>query len=134
MTDGPPTSASGARGWGERWRRFARSFYFAARGVCRLVRTEQNAQVHAVATVVVVTAGLWLGLSSEEWSIISLAIAMVWAAEGLNSAIETLADEVTLEQRPLIERAKDLAAGAVLLAAMGAAAAGAFIFLPKLLR
>lgn len=116
-----------------RWWRFVWSFYFAGRGLVRLVVTEPNAQFHLLATVAVAAVGFWLKLSSIEWSVILLAVALVWTAEGLNSAIEALADRVSPEQHPLIERAKDVAAGAVLAAAIGAAIVGLLILGPKLL-
>lgn len=116
-----------------RGRRFIRSFVFAGRGLCKLVATEPNAQFHAVATVVIVTVGFWLGLTPIEWAIILVAAGVVWTAEGLNSAIESLADRVSPERHPLIERSKDIAAGAVLAAAIVAAIVGVLILGPKLL-
>src|SRR4051794_8157607 len=102
-----------------RWWRFVWSFYFAGRGLVRLVASEPNAQFHLVATVAVAAVGFWLTLSSLEWAVIVIAIGLVWTTEGLNSALESLADRVSPEQDPLIERAKDVAAGAVLVAAIG---------------
>jgi diacylglycerol kinase len=118
---------------GSRWKRFRCSFVFAGRGVIRLLKTEPNAQVHAVATAAVGALGFWLGLNATEWCLILFAIVFVWVAEGLNSALEALADRVAPERHPLIERAKDVAAGAVLIAAIGAAIVGMIVLGPKLL-
>jgi diacylglycerol kinase (ATP) len=80
----------------------------------------------------VVGLGAWLGLSRAEWCWIALAIALVWVAEGLNSALDSLADAVHPERDPRIGRAKDVAAGAVLVAAIASAVIGALIFGPRL--
>jgi diacylglycerol kinase len=118
---------------GSRWTRLRCSFVFAGRGVVQLIRTEPNAQIHAVATVVVLGVAFWLGVSVHEWCFILFAISGVWVAEGLNSALEALADRVAPERHPLVERAKDVAAGAVLIAAVVAAIVGLLILGPKLL-
>ncbi|HYW76726.1 MAG TPA: diacylglycerol kinase family protein [Gammaproteobacteria bacterium] len=105
----------------------------ALRGIYRLLRTCANARIHLLATVSVVGLGLWLKLTRADWLWITLAIAGVWTAEGINSAIETLADRISRDHDVLIREAKDLAAGAVLIAALGAAAIGLIIFIPRLL-
>src|SRR6186997_1700091 len=92
--------------------RRARSFYFAGRGLWLLVSSEPNARIHLLATVLVAIAGLWLGLSRDEWCLIVVAVALVWISEGLNSALEALADHVAPERHPLVGRAKDISAGA----------------------
>ena len=68
-----------------------------------------------------------------EWAVLVLAIGLVWLAEGVNTALEALGDAVSADPNPLVGRAKDVAAGAVLLASIGAAAAGLLIFVPRLL-
>lgn len=105
----------------------------ALHGIYHLLRTCANARIHLLATAVVVGLGAWLKLSRAEWLWIAVAIGAVWTAEGLNSAIEALADRVSREHDPLIREAKDLAAGAVLLAALAAAAIGLIVFVPRLL-
>lgn len=107
------------------------SFVYAWRGVVALVLTQGNARVHLAATVVVIAAGFFFRVSSGEWIALVLAISSVWAAEGMNTAIEALADRITKEQDPLIGRAKDVAAGAVLLAAIAAAVVGGIVFVPR---
>ena len=77
--------------------------------------------------------GLRVGLSRVEWSLVVLAMIVVWTAEALNTALEALCDVASPAAHPLVERAKDIAAGAVLVAAVGAAIVGLLIFGPHLL-
>jgi diacylglycerol kinase (ATP) len=107
-----------------------RSFYHAIRGVWRMMRCQHNAWIHAVATLVVIGAGLLFHVSPADWCWLILAIAIVWMAEALNTAFEFLADAVSPEFHPLVRAAKDVAAGAVLIAAIAAAVIGAIIFWP----
>ena len=109
-----------------------RSVRFAVRGIRKMMASQHNAWIHAAATVVVVAAGLTVGLSASEWGLIVLAIGSVWTAEALNTAFEFLTDVASPEFHPLAEKAKDVAAGAVLLAAIGAVAIGGLVFWPKL--
>lgn len=111
----------------------ARSFRYAWRGIVSLFRREPNAQVHLCAAVLVAAAGLALGMSSAEWCAIALCIGGVFMAEGFNTAVECLADKVSPEYDPLIGRAKDIAAGAVLLFVMAAVAVGLIVFIPRLI-
>jgi diacylglycerol kinase len=94
-----------------------KSFGYAFQGIRTLVTTQPHAQLHLLATIVVVTAGIRVGLRRWEWVAIMLCIGMVWMAEALNTALEFLADEVTLEQRERIGKAKDVAAAGVLIVA-----------------
>jgi diacylglycerol kinase (ATP) len=110
----------------------AQSFADAGRGVALLLATEPNARIHALATVAAVALGAWLGLTAGEWCWIALAIALVWVAEALNSALEALADAVRPERDALVGRAKDTAAGAVLVAAIASAVIGTLVFGPRL--
>ena len=114
------------------WRKRARSFRYAFRGLATLIKNEHNARIHLAATVCVLGAGFFFGLSAGEWIAVVMAIAVVFSAEALNSAVEALADLVSPGYHPLVKKAKDLAAGAVLLMAIGAAATGLIIFLPKI--
>ena len=91
-----------------------RSFKYAIVGIWTMLKSQQNAWVHAFATIVVVTAGFVFGISAAEWCWLVLAIIAVWMAEALNTAIEFLADVASPEFRPLVKKAKDVAAGAVL--------------------
>ena len=98
-----------------------------------LVR-DPNSRIHAAATILVIVAGVLLDVSRIEWCLLVFAIASVWTAEALNTAVELLGDAVSPEPHPLIGRAKDVAAGGVLLAALGAALVGLLVFGPALLR
>lgn len=115
------------------WRKRARSFVYAFRGIKMLLRNEHNAWIHTAAALTAVTLGLWLGLSAMEWVAVALCIGAVLAAEAFNSAIEALADRVSPGYDESIGRAKDLAAGGVLLTAIGAFIVGLIIYLPKLI-
>ena len=108
-----------------------RSFGPAFRGIAAMLRAEHNARIHALATVVVVVAGLGLGITRGEWLAIVLVIALVWVAEAFNSALEALGDAVSADPHPLVGRAKDVAAGAVLLAAIAAVAVALLVFAPR---
>lgn len=110
-----------------------RSFVYAWQGIKSLVIGEHNARIHLFATVCVVVAGGLLRLSTLEWAVVALCIGGVFMAEALNSAVEALCDKVSPDYDPLIGKAKDLAAGAVLLFVGGAVVAGVCIFVPKLL-
>ena len=106
----------------------------ALEGVRLMLRTQHNAWLHLTATVVVVAAGLILGLTSEAWLALILAIVIVWVAEALNTAFELLCDVASPDFHPVVKAAKDVAAGAVLLSAIGAAIVGTIVFLPRVIR
>ncbi len=108
-----------------------RSFRSALAGMRVLVGSQRNAWIHAAATIAVVALGLYLGLSSAQWALVTVAVASVWTAEAINTAFELLADAVAPELDSLIGKAKDVAAGAVLIAAVGAAAIGLLVFVPE---
>jgi len=109
------------------------SFRHALRGIWITLSTQHNAWIHAVATTAAVVAGLALGISRAEWLAVVLAIMAVWTAEALNTAFESLCNVASPEFHPLVERAKDVAAGAVLISAIGAVAIGLLVFGPRLL-
>jgi diacylglycerol kinase (ATP) len=111
-----------------------KSFACALQGMAFLVRTQANARLHLLAAIAVCTAGLLLGLARAEWLWVIVAIALVWSAEAFNTALEQLADALHPGQHPVIGRAKDVAAAAVLIAAMGAAVIGVLVFAPHLAR
>lgn len=97
-----------------------------------MFRTQPNARFHLVAAVVVTAAGFLLEISRLEWLAVVLCMALVLALEAVNTALEYLTDLVSPEYHPLAGKAKDAAAGAVLVAAIGAAVVGGVVFLPKL--
>lgn len=110
-----------------------KSFLYAFRGIGELIKSEPNARIHLFATVCVVLAGLYFKLSLTEWMVVVIVIGGVFSAEAVNSAIETLGDLASPDYHPLVKRAKDLAAGSVLLMAIAAALVGLIIFVPKIL-
>ena len=114
------------------WRRRVASFGHAVRGVGAALRSEVHLQFHALATVVVLGLGFYYGITRLEWALVVLAIAGVWTAELVNTAIEALTDLASPEYHPLAGKAKDVAAGAVLLAALGALVVGTLVFGPRI--
>lgn len=115
------------------WRARYRTFRHAARGIATLLHSQWNARIHFVCAFVVAGMAFWLGLSPVEWCLIVFAIGFVWVAEALNTAIEFLVDLASPEIHPLAGKAKDIAAGAVLSAALVAVMIGLIVFGPKLL-
>ncbi|ALW87234.1 diacylglycerol kinase [Hymenobacter sedentarius] len=116
------------------WRRRVASFGHAFRGVWAALRSEVHLQFHALATVVVIGLGFYYALTRLEWALVTLAIAGVWAAELVNTAIEALTDLTSPDYHPLAGKAKDVAAGAVLIAALGAVIVGSLVFGPKIFK
>ena len=97
-----------------------------------LVSGQHNAWIHLALTLVAIALGLALAISLLEWCLIAIVIGGVWVAEGINTSIELLADASVPEQHPKVGQAKDVAAGAVLIAACVALVVGAVIFVPRL--
>lgn len=110
-----------------------RSMRCAFIGIWIMVSSQHNAWIHALATVVTIATGLYFGLTKAEWCWIILAIISVWTAEALNTAFEFLTDVASPEFHPLAGKAKDVAAGAVLITAIGAVLIGLVVFGPYLL-
>lgn len=108
--------------------RHLETFAHAFRGIASMVATEPNARVHALATIVVVLGGVFMGVSRMEWLALTLAIGAVWAFEAMNTAVEALCDLVSPDFHPQVKRAKDVAAGAVLLAALTAIVVAVLVF------
>lgn len=115
------------------WNGRAKSFSYALGGLLTLFKDQPNARIHVVAAIMAIAMGLFLGISSVEWILICLCITLVISAEAFNSSLEYIADFVCAEKHHLIKKAKDVAAGAVLLTAIFSVVTGLFIFLPKLL-
>jgi diacylglycerol kinase (ATP) len=131
----PSAHASGASAaGGPRFslRARAASFSHAARGLTVMCRREHNAWLHLAAAILVVAAGIALEVAAADWRWLVLAIALVLTAEALNTAIERVCDRFTTAHCDLVRDAKDIAAGAVLVAAIAAAAIGALTFAPYL--
>jgi len=110
-----------------------KGFTYALHGLSALLTTQPNARIHAAATIAVCTAGFYFGLTVAEWCWIVLAMMAVWSAEAFNTALEFLADAVNPDFHPLVGKAKDVAAGAVLIAAVGAAVVGVLVLGPHVL-
>ena len=110
-----------------------KSFHYALSGLAVMLKSQHNAWIHATATVAAAIAGLWFGLTKAEWCWIVLAIMSVWTAEALNTAFEFLTDVASPDFHPLAGKAKDVAAGAVLIAAIGSAIIGIIVFGPYVL-
>ena len=111
-----------------------KSIGHALDGLRLMLRTQHNAWLHLAATLMVLSAGLVLGLTVEAWMALILAIVIVWVAEALNTAFELLCDVASPDFHPIVKAAKDVAAGAVLLSAIGALTVGTIVFLPRLIR
>ncbi len=107
-----------------------RSGTHALHGIIEMLKSQHNAWIHLMATVCVIVAGAVLGVSTTQWCLLVLVITTVWVAEGLNTAFEFLCDVASPEFHPLVKKSKDVAAGAVLLSAVGAVAVGLIIFIP----
>ena len=116
-----------------RLRRILRSFGYAGEGLLAMLRTQPNFGVHVVAAVLALGLALALRLSVAEVAVLALTIAIVLIVECLNTALETLCDLVSPGYHPLVKRAKDVSAAAVLIAALAAVAVGLLLFAPRLL-
>jgi diacylglycerol kinase (ATP) len=108
------------------------SFKYAFNGINLLIKTQIHARIHVSAIIIVSILGWYLRINTTEWLILILCFGSVLSAEGMNSAIETLTDLVSPEYHPLAGKAKDLAAGAVLILALMSMIVGGIIFIPKI--
>lgn len=111
-----------------------KSFRYACSGIAFMLRTQHNAWIHLAITLAVCALGWASGLSAADWRWLIVAIAMVWFAELINTAIEYVCDIVSPEHDERVKRAKDIGAGAVLVCAISAALIGVLTFWPYLLR
>ena len=108
------------------------SFRYAFSGWWFVVRTQRNAWIHALATVTVLVLGGWLRLPARDWAVIILAVALVWTAEFLNTALEAVVDLASPQQHHLARVGKDVGAAAVLIAALSSILIGLLILGPPL--
>lgn len=109
-----------------------KSFKYAFNGLKLFFVNDHNGRIHLLAAIVAIGLSFYLKISGSEWIAILSVISAVFVAEILNSAIEKLADVVSLDYHPKIKVVKDLAAAAVLVAAFLAVAVGLIVFVPKL--
>jgi diacylglycerol kinase len=114
-------------------RKFIAGFGHAFRGIAITLRTQRNMAVHLLIAACAVALGSFLNLARWEWLALIITIMIVLAAEAINTAIEQAVDVATSELHPLARNAKDAAAGAVLICAIGAVVVGCVVFLPHLL-
>jgi diacylglycerol kinase (ATP) len=110
----------------------ARSFRYAFAGWWFVIRTQRNAWIHAVISVAVILVSFWLQLVPRDWAVIVMAIALVWTAEFLNTALEAVVDLASPQQHYLARVGKDVGAAAVLIAAFSAALIGLLVLGPPL--
>ncbi|MEW6623563.1 MAG: diacylglycerol kinase family protein [Bacillota bacterium] len=110
-----------------------RSFFFAIAGIMYALKSQRNMKIHFLALLFVTVAGIWLGLSPLEWSIIIMMAGLVLIMELLNTSMEALVDLKTQEYHQLAKTAKDVAAGAVLIASVVSVIVGMLILGPKIL-
>jgi diacylglycerol kinase (ATP) len=109
------------------------SFRYAFAGIVYLLWTQRNAKIHIVLGIAAVALGFLLRIERGEWLALVLTIVLVLAAEGVNTAVEAAVDLASPAYHPLARVAKDVAAGTVLLTAIGAVIVGLILFVPHLL-
>lgn len=128
-----PDPGSRLRHWEPAARNFLHSVWYAAIGISYFFRSERNARIQLMLAALSVVAGILLGLDKTEWIVIVICIVLVFALEMVNTALEELCNLLTTEFHPAVKIIKDLSAGAVATVALGSAATGLAIFLPKLI-
>lgn len=109
-----------------------KAFGYAISGLSFVFRTQHAMWFHVCTATCIMLAGFYFQVSASDWRWLVLAVTLVWGAETMNTAVEIACNAVTLEQHPLIGKSKDVAAGAVLVAAIGAAIIGILVFWPYL--
>jgi diacylglycerol kinase len=109
-----------------------KSFGYAFKGIFFVFKTQHNIWIHSLAIIVVLTAGFIFKLNAPEWGLVVLAIGLVLVSEMINTAIEWLVDLVSPDYSEKAGLIKDVAAGAVLIAALISVIIGIIIFLPKI--
>ncbi len=107
-----------------------KSFSYAITGVGFMLKTQHNAWLHAVATLLVIALALYCDVSGSDWRWLIVAMAMVWVAETLNTAVEYMCDMVSPGYSEAVKHAKDISAGGVLIAAVAALLIGVLTFRP----
>ena len=110
-----------------------KSIGFALKGAYKLITTEHSVMVQSSLVLIMIIAGFVLHISREEWIMQILTFGLVLSIEGLNTAVEKIADFIHPEFHDRIGFIKDIAAGAVMFAALAAIAVGMLIYIPKFL-
>jgi diacylglycerol kinase len=109
-----------------------KSFKYAFSGLTNLLRFEHNARIHLFILFIVITMGIFLKISANDWIAIVFASGLVFVSECFNTAVEYLSDMITPEQNEKIKMAKDIAAAGVLISAIISVIIGIFVFLPEI--
>lgn len=109
------------------------SFKYAFHGIRDAVKGGRNFRIMAVCFIIVIIAGMLLGLTMLEWAVVLLCCAGVLSFEMVNTALESIVNIVTDEYKPLAKKAKDAAAGASLVFSLFSAAVGLIIFIPRMI-
>jgi diacylglycerol kinase len=109
------------------------SLQHAIDGLITFLSHERNARFHSAATVIAILLGFWLDISILQWTVVVISISFVWAMELINTSIEKICDQIDPNPNPTIKTIKDLAAGAVLVAALMSVIIGLMIYLPPLI-
>jgi len=110
------------------------SFRHAVHGIILMLKSQHNAWIHATASVIILLVAALFRISPQEWCWLVIAIMAVWTAEALNTALEFLANVASAEFHPLVAKAKDVAAGAVLISAIGSVVIAALILGPYVVK
>ncbi|MGA2503037.1 MAG: diacylglycerol kinase family protein [Anaerolineales bacterium] len=108
------------------------AFRHAFRGWWYVLRTQHNAWIHAIASMLVMLMAWWLHLSTRDWAVLLLTITLVWTAEFINTALEAVVDLASPQQHPLAKIGKDVGAAAVLIASLTSILIGLLILGPPL--
>ncbi len=107
-------------------------FKHAFAGWRYVLRTQENAWLHAVATLTVMVLAAWLALPARDWAVLVISIAFVWTAEFINTSLEAVVDLASPQKHPLAKVGKDVGAAAVLIAALTSVIIGLLILGPPL--
>jgi diacylglycerol kinase len=128
-----PTPASSEAPGPGRAGTLARSFRYAFAGLFYVVRSQRNFRIHMAAALVAAALALALGFTPVEWAVLATIITLVMTLEMVNTVVEAVVDLASPAYHPIAKIAKDVAAGAVLLTAIGAVVVSLFLFVPHLL-
>ena len=109
------------------------SFKYAFTGMCSAYKSERNMKIHIAVAILVILFGVFLQISTYEWLACTVCFAMVIGSEMFNTAIETVVDIAKPKKDERAKKAKDVAAGGVLVFAIGSAIIGSIIFIPKII-
>ena len=115
----------------EKMKKRIKSFGYAGKGISSVIKSEPNMKIHLFIGILVLICGLVFQISITEWLICLLCFGLVLGMEMMNTAIENLVNLVSPDQHPLAGKAKDIAAGAVLICAIISVIIGLMIFVPK---